>query len=292
VLQVMDVATGEQVEGPIDRCRYTPVAWLPGGKSYYYVRTLAADAVPAGEAQYHRRVYLHTVGTPAEADTLVFGEGRDKTDYYHVSVSWDGRWLALSAAQGTSPRDDVWLADLACCPPTEPAWRVVQQGTDARTAIHVGRDGRMYVFTDDGAPRGRLAVAGPARPDRTGWQDLIGEDPEAVLEDFAILDAPRAGPPRLLAAWRRHGFSELTEHDLATGERRGAITVPGTERGGRLGAISQLSERPEGGTRHGSPTPITAPRSPSTATTPPRARPRSGHAPPARPGSRPQALTC
>jgi prolyl oligopeptidase len=241
VLQVMDVATGERMDGPIDRCRYTPVAWLPGGKSFYYVRRLAADAVPAGEAQYHRRVYLHTVGTPAEADVLVFGEGRDKTDFYHVSVSWDGRWLALSAAQGTSPRNDVWLADLAAAPAAEPALRVVQTGVDARTGVHVGRDGRMYVFTDADAPRGRLAVADPGQPDRSGWQDLVGEDPEAVLQDFAILDGGQARPPLLLAAWTRHAFSEITVHDLASGERRGAITVPG------LGTISQITERPEGG---------------------------------------------
>src|SRR5215467_7237341 len=248
-LRVMDVATGEQVEGPIDRCRYTPVAWLPGGRSYYYVRRLAPDAVPAGEAQYHRRIYLHTVGTPADADTLVFGEGRDKTDFYQVSVSWDGRWLVITAAQGTSPRTDVWLADLAASPPAAPALRVVQAGVDARTAIHVGRDGRMYVLTDAGAPRRRLAVADPRQPGRDGWRDLVGEDPEAVLQDFAILDGEQARPPLLLALWARHAFSELTVHDLASGERRDMITVPGrgAADAGRLGAISQLAERPEGG---------------------------------------------
>jgi prolyl oligopeptidase len=249
VLQVMDVATGKHVEGPIDRCRYTAVAWLPGGKSYYYVRRLAPEAVPAGEAQYHRRVYLHTVGTPAGADTLVFGEGRDKTDYYDVSVSWDGRWLVITAAQGTAPRTDVWLADLAASPPGAPALRVVQEGVDARTGIHVGRDGRLYVFTDADAPRGRLAVADPGRPDPDGWQDLIGEDPEAVLTDYAILDGEQARPPRLMAAWTRHALSEITVHDLATGKRRGTIALPGpgSTGAGRLGTTGQVTERPEGG---------------------------------------------
>jgi prolyl oligopeptidase len=248
VLQVMDVATGEHAEGPIDRCRYTEVAWLPGGKSCYYVRRLPPEAVPAGEDQYHRRVYLHTVGTPAEADTLIFGEGRDKTDFYQVSVSWDGRWLAITAAQGTSPRNDVWLADLAASSPAAPALRAVQQGVDARTSVHVGRDGRMYVFTDAGAPRGRLSVADPGYPDPAGWQDLIGEDTDAVLQDFAILDGGQARPPLLLAAWTRHAFSEITVHDLASGERRGAVTVPGPGAGAeRLGTISQITERPEGG---------------------------------------------
>src|SRR5215468_1096095 len=249
VLQVMDVTTGEHAEGPIDRCRYTEVAWLPGGKSFYYVRRLPPEAVPAGEDQYHRRVYLHTVGTPAEADTLIFGEGRDKTDFYQVSVSWDGRWLVITASQGTAPRTDVWLADLAASSPGAPALRVVQEGVDARTGVHVGRDGRMYVFTDAGAPRGRLAVADPGRPDQAGWQDLIGEDPEAVLQDYAILDGERARPPLLLATWTRHAFSEITVHDLASGERRGAVTVPGPDPAGadRPATIGQVTERPEGG---------------------------------------------
>jgi prolyl oligopeptidase len=249
VLQVMDVTTGEHAEEPIDRCRYTEVAWLPGGKSFYYVRRLPPEAVPADEAQYHRRVYLHTVGTPAGADTLIFGEGRDKTDFYQVSVSWDGRWLVIVASQGTSPRTDVWLADLAASSPGAPALRVVQEGVDARTGVHVGRDGRMYVFTDAGAPRGRLAVADPGRPDQAGWQDLIGEDPEAVLQDYAILDGGQARPPLLLATWTRHAFSEITVHDLASGERRGTVTVPGPDPAGtdRPGTISQVTERPEGG---------------------------------------------
>jgi prolyl oligopeptidase len=265
VLQVMDVTTGEHAEGPIDRCRYTEVAWLPGGKSFYYVRRLPPEAVPAGEAQYHRRVYLHTVGTPAEADTLIFGEGRDKTDFYQVSVSWDGRWLAITAAQGTSPRNDVWLADLAASSPAAPALRAVQQGVDARTSIRVGRDGRMYALTDAGAPRGRLAVADPGHPDPAGWQDLIGEDTDAVLEDFAILDGGQARPPLLLATWARHAVSEITVHDLASGERRGTVSVPGPDAAGAAGpgSVSQLTERPEGGheawfayTDHGTPVTI------------------------------------
>jgi prolyl oligopeptidase len=107
----------------------------------------------------------------------------------------------------------------------------------------------VYVFTDAGAPRGRLAVADPGRPDQAGWQDLIGEDPEAVLQDYAILDGGQAGPPLLLATWTRHAFSEITAHDLASGERRGTVTVPGPDPAGaeRPGTISQVTERPEGG---------------------------------------------
>ncbi|HTS96400.1 MAG TPA: prolyl oligopeptidase family serine peptidase [Streptosporangiaceae bacterium] len=241
LLRVMDVVTGEDVDGPIDRCRYTEVAWLPGGKAFYYSRRLPPDEVPDGEAQYHRRVYLHQVGSPARDDVMVFGAGMDKTNYYSVSVSRDGRWLIIGAAAGTAPRNDLWIADLTATPESAPDLHVVQQGVDAQTGARVGRDGRLYLWTDRDAPRGRLAVTDPAAPGYGHWQDLVPQDPEAVLAGFAILDGPELGRPVLLASWTRHALAEISVHDLATGERAGAVPLPG------LGTIGGLSERPEGG---------------------------------------------
>ncbi len=248
-LRVMDVATGRNVDGPIDRCRYSMVAWLPGtsacrgpaGKAFYYVRRLAPGTVPAGEEQYHRRVYLHRVGTPADEDIMIFGEGTEKTSYFGVPVSSDGRWLVVSAALGTAPRNDLWLADLSASDEAAPVFRVVQQGADARTGLRAGRDGRLYAHTDAGAPRGRLAIADPADPGPAGWRTLIGERADAVLDDYAILDGAELARPLLLAAWNRHAISEITVHDLATGEQTGIVPLPG------LGSVGGISERPEGG---------------------------------------------
>ncbi len=241
VLRVMDAATGEIVDGPIDRCRYTRVAWLPGGKAFYYSRRLAPDQVPAGEEQYHRRVYLHRLGSPVADDVLIFGDGMEKTNYYSVSVSRDGRWLTVGAAAGTAPRNDLWIADLTASPESAPDLRVIQQGIDAQTGVHAGRDGRLYVWTDRGAPRGRLAVTDPAEPGSGHWRDLVPEDAEAVLTDFAILDGDDLDPPLLLVSWTRHAISEISVHDLVTGQRTGTVPLPG------LGTIGGLSERPEGG---------------------------------------------
>ena len=239
LLRVLDVETGTIVDGPIDRGRYTGVAWLPGGKAFYYVRRLPPDQVPEDETQYHRRVYLHVLGTPAEQDTLIFGEGRHQADNYHAAVSRDGRWLVISASRGTASRNDVWIADLAASLAEAPALRVVIEGADAQTSLHVGRDGLLYVFTDLGTPRRRLAVCDPESPDPAGWRDLLTEDPEAVLRDFAILDG--LDQPVLLAAWTRHAIGEITVHDLVTGARLAAVELPG------LGSVSGLRGRPEGG---------------------------------------------
>ncbi|MEO3796364.1 prolyl oligopeptidase family serine peptidase [Nonomuraea sp. B10E15] len=239
VLYIMDVATGERVEGPIDRCRYSPVAWLPGGEAFYYVRRLPSTEVPENETQFHRRVYLHRVGTSTEDDVMIFGQGLKLTNYYGVSVSRDGRWLQVSAHEGTAPRNDIWVADLTESPADRPELRVVQEGVDAQSALVFGRDGRLYVHTDRDAPRGRVCLADPAAPGFETWRDLVPEDPEAVLSDFAILDDLER--PVMLVGWTRHAISEITVHDLETGERVGEVPAPG------LGSIGGIAERPEGG---------------------------------------------
>jgi prolyl oligopeptidase len=241
VLRVLDVETGQDVDGPIDRCRYSGVAWLPGGKAFYYTRRLAPADVPAGEEQYHRRVYLHQVGTPADDDTMIFGAGREKTNYYMASVSMDGRWLIVGAAAGTAPRNDLWLADLTASGESAPDLRVLQRDVDAQTMARAGRNGVLYLFTDAGAPRGRLLVADPAEPDPGSWREKLPQDDEAVLTGYAVLDGAELDKPVLLASWTRHAVSEISVHDLATGERLGAIPLPG------LGTVGGLSERPEGG---------------------------------------------
>jgi prolyl oligopeptidase len=242
VLRVLDVATGRDVDGPLDRARYSPVAWLPGGRQFYYVRRLDPAGLPPGEQQYHRRVWLHTVGADPETDVEVFGAGRAMTSYYGVSVSLDGRWLVVSASEGTAPRNDVWLADLSESPAAAPVLAQVAVGLDAHTGAHVGRDGRLYVATDLDAPRGRLAVADPCDPGVPGWRDLLPERADAVLEDFAILDGEELGDfPVLLASWTTHAVSEVTVHDLLTGRERGRVALPG------LGSVGGLFSRPEGG---------------------------------------------
>ncbi|WP_263120150.1 prolyl oligopeptidase family serine peptidase [Cellulomonas sp. RIT-PI-Y] len=236
VLHVLDVATGELVDGPIDRARYSPVAWEPGGEAFFYVRRLAPDLLPEGEKQYHRRVWRHVVGTDPATDLEVFGDGLDLTNYYGVSVSLDGRWLIVSASAGTAPRADVWIADLhATGPGAPPEFREIAVGHDAEIGAWVGRDGRLYVHTTLDADRGRLMVADPEQPSVPHWTTLLPEDPEAVLEDVALTDDV------LLVSRRRHAVSELSVHDLTTGARTGEVALPG------LGSIGGLVTRPEGG---------------------------------------------
>ena len=222
-LFVMDVASGETIEGPIDRTRYCPLAWLPGGDTYYYGRRLPADAVPEGEAAFHRRVWRHRVGTDPDGDQLVFGEGREKTEYHSLRVSLDGRWLLVGAAAGTAPRNDLYIADLA----GDGTLRPIQEGLDAETDGRVGTDGRLYLHTNLDAPRFRIAVADPARPEPAAWRDLVPESGDVLAGYSPDRRRPGGGvqPP-----CRRPGGGARPGDRRAAGRGRPAGTRVGAGR--------------------------------------------------------------
>ncbi|MBM3670073.1 MAG: S9 family peptidase [Actinobacteria bacterium] len=225
VLYVMDVASGGVIEGPIDRCRYSPVAWIPGEHSFYYVRRLPPEDLPESERNFHRRVFLHRVGTSTDEDVCIFGAGMTMTNYYGVEVSRDGHWLQISASEGTEPRNDLWVADLTTSPIDAPAFTLVQGDVDAQTSLTFGRDGRVYIFTDRDAPRGRMLVtdSGAWKPEQ--WTTLLPEAADAVLDGAAILD----GLPEdlLLATWTSHGVNRMTLHRASDGSTLQEIELPG-----------------------------------------------------------------
>ena len=233
------------MDGPIDRTRYSPVAWLPGGEAFYYVRRIAPELCPPARSSSTGGCGCTGSGTDPATDVEVLrrGPGQDQLLRRH---RLDGRPVARRRRR----RRARHLATTCGWPtslPTRSSRRrcgSCRRASTRSTSLHVGRDGRAYLFTDRDAPRGRLAVTSPDDPAYEAWTDLVPEDAEAVLEGFAILDGPDelAGRRRtLLCLWTRHAMSEITVHVLSTGERTGTVPLPG------LGSVTGLAERPEGG---------------------------------------------
>ena len=207
VLRVLDVATGVQVEGPIDRARYSPVAWLPGAEGYYYVRRLDPAGLPEAEQQYHRRVWFHRLGTDPADDAEIFGAGLDIRSYYGASVSLDGRWLIVSAATGTAPRNDVWIASLDGTDPAAPALTEIAVGLDA----HVGA-----------TRRARRPPLCRDRPRRSAWPPRRHDADRPRPADLARPAPPgRRSRPRGLRRPRRAGARRpAAAHRLVDAPRR------------------------------------------------------------------------
>lgn len=247
-LHVLDVGSGALVDGPIDRMRRSSVAWLPDASAFYYVRRLDPALIP-GEEQYHRRVRFHRVGGDPEADPLVFGEGRGRTQHYAVGVSADGRWLSVSAGAGTDRVRELWLADLAAGPLEQPRLEQVALPRPARSHLlipasagGIGAAATAYLSTDLDAPRGRLVAADPAAPSAERWRTLVAEDPDSVLEDFVLLTCGAFDDrPVLVVSRTRHAVGEAALHDAVDGRCISTLPLPPG------GTVGPLRAAPDGG---------------------------------------------
>ena len=248
VLRVMDVATGEPVDGPIDRARYSPVAWLPGGEAFYYVRRLRA------RARARRRGAVPPPGLaapgrhrPRDRRRRSSATGWTRPTTTASRCRWTAAGWSIGASAGTAPRNDLWLADLSDgrLGVARPAGRAGGRRRQHRRCTSAATAGSTSSPTAT-RPAAGSCVTTPDDPAYEHWTDLVPEDDEAVLEGFAILDGPARTASAddggtLLCAWTRHAVSEVTAHALRTGERTGTVPLPG------LGSVTGLAERPEGG---------------------------------------------
>ena len=241
-LYVLDVATGEIVDGPIDRCRYSPVAWLPGGEELFYVRRLA----PGPGARRRGAVPPPGVAPPGRrrpADDRRPGPRRgQRPDHLLRRAHQPRRPLAgrLRLGRHRAARRRVDRRPAAA---DGDALREFQVGVDAQTAAWVARDGRLWLITDRDTPRWRLAVADPADPATWAPGGLAGRRPGAARRRALRRRARRRGR-------RRSRCSPCTPSTPPTGCRSGPRTGPGSctdVEGLGAGSISGVSAPPEGG---------------------------------------------
>ena len=263
----MDVVDGRGLDGPIDRARYSPIAWLPGGEHYYYVRRLDAGSVPEGEEQYHRRVWLHEVGTDPDHRRPSVRRAMTATSYFGVSVS-PRRPLAVSVRdRGHRAAQRLLVADSPTSSPhrpplDQPDLRAVRQGVDASTGVVRRRGTGALRPHRPGRPARAAGVAtSPEHAASEHWLDLCPRTTRRCSRTSRSSTAPSSSSPPV--CWRRgpgtpSGRSAL--HDLA--DRRAARRA-GLPRAGCRHRSAGSSSGPRAATRCGSATPTTPRPGPS-----------------------------
>jgi prolyl oligopeptidase len=200
VLHVREVETGNDLRDVIPWTRACSLEWRPDGSGFFYTRYPEPGSVPAGEENYHRRVYEHVLGRDWREDPLVFGGDRPPEDWPSVHLSPDGRWLAVSVSRGWT-RTDVYLRDLSS---SAAGFQTVIEGVDAICGVEARND-RLYLQTNLDAPRSRLVAADLDHPGRESWRDVLPEGPD-VLEGAALVG------DWIVAVWLREASSRVTIH--------------------------------------------------------------------------------
>jgi prolyl oligopeptidase len=211
-LRVIDTASGKLLPDSIERTRAASLAWKPDNSGFFYTRYPKKGDVPAGQEVYHRHVFYHTLGTDPAQDALIFGEGRDPEEWPNVNLSDDGRWLLITTSHGWT-KTEMFLQDLASKkPPLE-----ITTGKDFLYGADLFQ-GKLYITSNEDAPRYRVFVADTASPKRESWKELIPQS-DAVLQSAGVTGA------KLLVQYEHNATSELKLYGL-DGKKLADVPLP------------------------------------------------------------------
>jgi prolyl oligopeptidase len=201
-LHVIETATGKILPDTIERTRAASIAWELDNSGFYYTRYPKKGEVPAGQEVYNRHVFYHMLGTDPGTDAPIFGEGRDPEDWPSVSLDNDGRLLLITVSQGWT-KSELFLMDLkARTPPT----RI----TTGKNFLYSASayNGRLYIVTNEDAPRYRMFVAEAGDYERDNWEELIPQT-DAVLQNAAVWGG------KIFAQYEQNATSQLKVFDLS-----------------------------------------------------------------------------
>ncbi|HZP61843.1 MAG TPA: prolyl oligopeptidase family serine peptidase [Terriglobales bacterium] len=213
VLHVIESATGRILPDIIDRTRFASVAWKKDNSGFYYTRHPKKGEVPGGEEVYHVKVFYHALGSDAAKDPLIFGDGRNAQDIPTVSLSDDDdRWLIMSVFEGWA-KSELYVQDLKSGTPAV-------EVTSGKKFLYNGEifKGKLYITTNEDAPKFRVFVVDPENPKRENWKEIIPQG-DAVLKSASVLGG------NLFAQYEKDAHSRLRMFDL-DGKTIGEVALP------------------------------------------------------------------
>jgi oligopeptidase B len=177
-LKVKDLSTGGVVDEAVTGIGYG-AAFSLDARHVFYLRV--------DEAWRPHQLWRHEVGTPAEADVLVYEEP-DPRFWMGVGVSRDDRWLMLGI--GSKTTSEVRLLDAA--EPTGEFRPVAPRREGVEYEVEPARDRLLIVHNAD-SPDSDLAWAPLTCSSHEEWRPLLGSEPGErfsgidAFDDFAVL---------------------------------------------------------------------------------------------------------
>ncbi|HTT19046.1 MAG TPA: prolyl oligopeptidase family serine peptidase [Candidatus Sulfotelmatobacter sp.] len=211
-LHIIETKTGTILPDVIERTRAASIAWLHDNSGFYYTRYPKKGDVPAGQEMYNRHVFFHLLGTDPDTDDLIFGEGRDPEDWPSVFLSNDARWLLIHVSQGWT-KSELFLMDThGQNPPSR-----LTTGKDFNYGAEI-YDGKVYITTNEDAPRYRVFVTDAGNFDREAWKEIIPQS-DAVLQNVSVYGG------KLFGQYEQNATSQLKLFDL-DGKKISDVSLP------------------------------------------------------------------
>ena len=226
-IHVMDTRTGEKLPDVIRWVKFSGAVWAADSQGFYYSAYDEPDEATrlSGQNRF-QTVWYHRLGTPQSADKMIYRDEQNPLRYFHGEESDDGRYIFITASDGTHGNEILYrLTDAPAAP-----FRVLLPGFENNYSLVFAEGDTAYFYTNDSAPNYRVAAIDLSAP-RPVLRDFIPETHDALLRGAGFVGG------NLMAFYLEHAQSAVMQYDRSGAlirrvELPGIGTVSGFE-GGR-----------------------------------------------------------
>ncbi len=211
---VIDMKTGKLTNDHIQWAKFSEAAWV--GDGFYYS---AYDAPTAGHEYSNvnesHKIYYHKIGTPQSEDVLYYHNPAYPKRFYNVSVNDEETMLFLYES-GDGAGNNLFVHDLR-----KQHGQLMQMTSvmDYDYSPVMTEGDRIFLYTNYGAPKGRLMVADVRRPGINNWQELVPERREETIDGITAVNR------QFVIAYNKDASSQAFVYDT-DGKQRHQVSLP------------------------------------------------------------------
>ncbi len=213
--RILNLKTGEILPDKLEWLKFTLLAWAADGSGFYYSRYPATDDDEKFQSlNKNQAVYFHVVGTPQDADKLIYTHPENPEWGYFGQVTDDGRFLVITIWKGTDSRYQIVYQDLHD-EGAEPVMLV--SGFDFDYTLVGSTGNELFFRTNNSAPRGRLVAIDVTKDG--ALREVIGQA-EDVLAEASLIGG------RIIGEYMQDAWSLVKVYGT-DGEQLGTVDLPG-----------------------------------------------------------------
>ena len=224
-IYVMQTDNKELLTDKIEDAKFTGIAWK-GREGFYYSTYEKPGGSKLSALTNNHKLYYHQLGTAQSQDVLVFGDDSNPRRYVGASVTEDGKYLIITAANSTTG-NELYIQDLSR--PMSPIVPMVANMDNTHYVVD-HQNGELYIFTNLNAPNNKLVKTKISELAPENWTDLIPET-ENVL-------SISTGAGKFFASYLKDAITEVQQFDY-NGALERVVDLPG------IGTASGFSAKKE-----------------------------------------------
>ena len=214
--RVRRVDDGQDLPDLISWSKFSSVAWRKDGSGFYY--SCYDEPKPGrvlSEANFFNKLYFHRLGKRQAEDALIYQERDNPRRSFGATTTRDGRYVVITASEGTDPKNAVLYLDQTR--PQSPPIALIPN-IEASYDFIGSRGSTFWFRTDRDAPRGRIVSVDVARAKPT-FVEVVAEQVETLQQ------VERVGG-KFLASYLKDAHAEVRVFDDG-GAAAGVVQLPG-----------------------------------------------------------------